>query len=83
MRLAAFIAAGALAGCVSAGGGADDPGRRMFRAKCTSCHVAPDPAQHSDAEWTGLVHEYGREANCSPEELAQILGYLRRTNERD
>ena len=80
-RLAAIALA--LSGCVAAGGGSDDPGHRLFLAKCTSCHAAPEAARHTDGEWAGLVGEYAKEAKCTEEEIALILGYLRRVNGRE
>lgn len=77
-RLVALLALGAA--CVTVSGGGGDPGRRLFLAKCTACHAAPDPGAHSEAEWASLVREYGAEANCSEEEILLILDYLRRAN---
>lgn len=36
-------------------GGDDAGGLAAFSKVCSQCHALPDPAQHSDAEWPGVV----------------------------
>lgn len=36
-------------------GGDDVGGLAAFSKVCSQCHALPDPAQHSDAEWPGVV----------------------------
>lgn len=60
----------------------DSPAGRSFQATCAQCHALPDPAQHSAAQWPGVVARMqhnmavmGRPAP-DPETLARIMAFL-------
>jgi cytochrome c5 len=53
-------------------------GERTYLAKCTACHSAYQPSEHTPAEWAAKIDEMERakRVHLSPEERALILGYL-------
>jgi hypothetical protein len=53
-------------------------GERTYLAKCTACHSAYQPSDHTPAEWSAKIDEMERNkrVSLSPEERALILGYL-------
>jgi len=62
----------------------DSPAGQSFQATCAQCHALPDPAQHTAAQWPGVVARMqhnmavmGRPAP-DPETLARIMAFLER-----
>jgi hypothetical protein len=53
-------------------------GERTYLAKCTSCHSAYQPSDHTPAEWSAKIDEMERNkrVQLSPAERALILAYL-------
>lgn len=53
-------------------------GERIYLAKCTACHSAYQPSDHTPAEWAAKIDEMERNkrVTLSSEERALILGYL-------
>ena len=53
-------------------------GKRLYLAKCTSCHAAYEPAVHSPEVWRANVDKMEglKKVHLSPEERAEILQYL-------
>ena len=56
-------------------------GERLYRAKCRSCHVLPDPQKYSDDKWVEIVEHYGQRARLSADQKKLILRYLQSNNE--
>jgi len=69
-----------LGACASTAGGeargAAEPGERLYRAHCASCHRLRDPAEHSAEEWARLVPRYGARAHLAPAEERAVLRWL-------
>ncbi|MGZ6143902.1 MAG: hypothetical protein ACXWLM_11230 [Myxococcales bacterium] len=53
-------------------------GELMYRAKCTSCHRAYEPHEQMPERWSKTIDkmEAEKKVHLSPEERAEILGYL-------
>ena len=66
----------ATAACSSAPSRPLSEEERLYRAKCTSCHRAFDPAQRKD--WPAVLDKMQAEkkTHLTAEERAQILQYL-------
>lgn len=77
--LALVVCASALAGC-SAGRPRGDmsDGERLTLARCSSCHVAPDPRERTAAEWGRAVAymEKLKKVTLDEGERALILSWL-------
>jgi mono/diheme cytochrome c family protein len=67
-----------LAGCTGLERAPMPEGRRLYLAKCTSCHSEYEPAKYSREVWVANVDKMGalKKVHLSPEERAQILQYL-------
>ena len=64
------------------------PAATLFKARCAQCHALPDPAQHTMAEWPGVVTrmrqniqrlqdiEKSRRIPISNDEAFQIIAFL-------
>ncbi len=79
MRLSRVVAVAlALAGCKGLERAPMSDGRRLYLAKCTSCHAEYEPAKFSPQVWVANVDkmEELKKVHLSPEERAQILQYL-------
>ena len=55
-------------------------GKRLFRAKCRSCHTLPNPRKYTDRQWNELVFHYGERINLSEEQKIMIVQYLIENN---
>ncbi len=61
----------------------DAPGARAFARVCSQCHAAPDPAQHTAAEWPAIVermqqnHRQMGKPLMTDAEIQEIVGFLR------
>jgi cytochrome c2 len=66
------------AACSSAPSRPMTSGERMYRAKCTSCHKVYQPSDQSPRQWAATVDrmEAEKKVHLSPDERAEILGYL-------
>ncbi|MFN2550343.1 MAG: hypothetical protein ABR567_23200 [Myxococcales bacterium] len=53
-------------------------GERLYRAKCTSCHRVYEPHEQSPQKWAATIDkmEAEKKVHLSPDERAEILGYL-------
>ena len=53
-------------------------GKRLYLAKCTSCHAAYEPARYAPGIWRENVDKMERlkKVTLSPEQRAEILQYL-------
>lgn len=51
-------------------------GKELYVAKCTACHRAYEPEQHTKEEWQKQVEEMGSKAKLSETEKQLILSYL-------
>ena len=62
----------------------ESPAGKAFQATCAQCHALPDPQQHSDDEWPGVVARMQRNMRAMGKTLPdastfdQILGFLQR-----
>ena len=76
MRLRAGIALSMAAACSSAPSRPLSEEERTYRAKCTSCHRAYEPAERKD--WPTILDRMQAEkkTNLNVEERAQILAFL-------
>jgi hypothetical protein len=63
---------------------ADSPSAQLFQAKCSGCHVAPQPSMHAARVWPGVLHRMQmrmKAKGVTPldnTELSEILDYLQR-----
>ena len=55
-------------------------GERLFRAKCRSCQILPDPQKHNDTEWVKIMEKYGERARLKEKEKLAILNFLQTQN---
>lgn len=55
-----------------------EPGERLYRGKCSSCHRLISPHEHDDKTWLVYVEKYGK--NLSAAEKNLIMQYLRARN---
>lgn len=51
-----------------------DPGDRLYRAKCGSCHRLIEAHEHDTETWRFYVDKYGKK--MSPDEKETVLGFL-------
>jgi hypothetical protein len=51
-------------------------GRALFVLRCIECHTLPAVAQHSAAQWPGLIDEMADRANLKPAERKAVLAYI-------
>jgi len=51
-------------------------GRALFVSRCIECHTLPAVAQHSTAQWPGLIDEMADRANLKPAERETVLAYI-------
>jgi mono/diheme cytochrome c family protein len=51
-------------------------GRALFASRCIECHTLPAVAQHSAAQWPGLIDEMADRANLKPAERKAVLAYI-------
>ena len=51
-------------------------GRALFVSRCIECHTLPAVAQHSAAQWPGLIDEMADRANLKPAERKAVLAYI-------
>jgi hypothetical protein len=51
-------------------------GRQLLVGKCTNCHRAPMPSQHTAAEWPGKLDEMAARANLEGSQQKLIEKYL-------
>jgi mono/diheme cytochrome c family protein len=67
-----------LAGCTGLERGPMPEGRRLYLAKCTSCHSEYEPAKYTREVWVANVDKMEGlgKVHLSPDERAQILQYL-------
>lgn len=47
----------------------DTPGGQAFQTTCSQCHAAPDPAQHTSAEWARVVLRMKNNINAAGLEM--------------
>ena len=78
MKKRALIVVLAALACSSAPSRPMTEGERLYRAKCTSCHRAYEPAQRTPAQWSGVLDkmEAEKKVHLTAEDRAEILGYL-------
>lgn len=64
------------AACSSAPSRPMSEGERLYRAKCASCHRLYEPAERKD--WPAVLDkmEAEKKVHLSPEDRAEILGFL-------
>ena len=76
MRAGALLACLGLLACSSAPSRPMTEGERLYRSKCTSCHRAYEPHERSD--WPKVLDkmEAEKKVRLTPEDRAEILGYL-------
>jgi cytochrome c2 len=64
------------------------PGREVFQAMCSRCHLLPDPRQHSGPDWVAVVMRMERNmermkvSGVSNPQAQQIIGYLETASRR-
>ena len=58
-----------------------ESGRDLFKERCTSCHVAPDPASRLPGAWPAEVRYMASRANLTPEQTELIAHYLQTVSE--
>jgi cytochrome c2 len=80
-----LLATGLLIAAVSCGPSKSlteqSPGERLFRARCSSCHALPKPADRRADEWPALVQRYGEKAKLGPDQIEEITEYLARSSQ--
>lgn len=57
-------------------------GRSLFVTRCATCHGVVPVADHSFAEWQGIVPEMAERSKLTSGEQADILAYLRSVTAR-
>ena len=77
MRIAVVILLLAAA-CSSAPSRPMSSGERLYRAKCTSCHRVYEPHEQTPPQWAATLDkmEAEKKVHLTPEDRAEILGYL-------
>jgi cytochrome c2 len=64
------------------------PGRDVFQATCSRCHLLPDPRQHSGPDWASVIMRMERNmermkvSGVSNAQTQQIIGYLEMASRR-
>jgi len=64
------------------------PGRDVFQAMCSRCHLLPDPRQHSGPDWAAVIMRMERNmermkvSGVSNAQAQQIIGYLESASRR-
>ncbi len=53
-----------------------EEGRRLYRAKCSGCHLPVAPADVTRAAWPGHVAEMRERAHLEPTQVTLIERYL-------
>lgn len=76
-----LVAAGLIASAACGMGKPRPPmtdAERLYRAKCTSCHSAYEPADYPPQKWPVLIAEMekAKRVHLANEDRAIILGYL-------
>jgi len=51
-------------------------GRSLYLARCSSCHLAPDPASKAPAQWPDKIAEMRTRAHLDDAEARQVQMYL-------
>jgi len=60
------------------------PSAQLFQAKCTGCHVAPHPGEHTARAWSSVLQRMQMRMMAkgvtplNENELSEISGYLQR-----
>jgi cytochrome c2 len=82
--LALALSLSALAACSASRGAAgpdegsaDARAARLYRAKCSACHRAYEPATRTGAEWSEILDAMAPRAHLRDGERALLLDYLR------
>jgi cytochrome c5 len=57
-------------------------GRRLFVARCASCHELPVPNVKTPDEWASVIDEMAPRAHLTPGDRDQVLRYLSAASER-
>jgi len=50
--------------------------RETYLERCSTCHLAPSPREHTPAEWPSLVDRMAAHAHLSPPMRTDIVRYL-------
>jgi hypothetical protein len=66
--------AGAPTPCAPPGGTCDPA--RLYRARCTGCHRAYEPASRSRTQWHAVLARMARKARLTPEDADLLGGWL-------
>lgn len=53
-----------------------ETGRTLFIARCTKCHVLPKVADHSAAQWPGLVAQMAKRSGLKPAQSEAMVAYI-------
>jgi Dihaem cytochrome c len=53
-----------------------DPGYRLFKSKCSACHLRPEPNQYDAQSWEGILTKHNRKVPLTDEERMQLLTFL-------
>jgi cytochrome c5 len=51
-------------------------GRTLYVARCSSCHLAPDPKSKTAAQWPGKIAEMRTRAHLDDAEAQAVQTYL-------
>ncbi|HJD44278.1 MAG TPA: molybdopterin-dependent oxidoreductase [Candidatus Paenalcaligenes intestinipullorum] len=52
------------------------PGERLFYERCTLCHVAREPSDHTIAQWKGITQSMFPRAGLTPEQQELVMEFL-------
>ena len=59
-----------------------ESGRRVFSARCSSCHGLPSPDSKTPDQWANVIDEMAPRAHLSPEDRDAVLRYLSAESQR-
>jgi mono/diheme cytochrome c family protein len=73
-----FVVAALLAFAARGAGAADDltAGRKLYTAKCASCHKLYEPARYNDEKWEYWMKKMKRKARLNDEQYKRLSEYL-------
>jgi cytochrome c5 len=66
----------------------EGPGKNVFSAMCSRCHLLPDPRTHSPADWIAVIERMERNmqrmkvSGLSHEQTVSIIQYLQTASRR-
>jgi mono/diheme cytochrome c family protein len=65
-----------VAGASSTTGIDETAGRKLYAAKCASCHKLYDPVRYDDEKWNSWMNKMRKKARLGDEQYATLSRYL-------